>query len=222
MSKLPSPGQNFYGTLSVIETDADSQTWRAYSLIHGPTLHGSQFRSAAKRLLPTAYYAHSSGVGLAILHHPRRRASLPDQRRLRVGIVGLGVGTLAAYGQPGDYFRFYEINPDVPRISGSEFFSYLRDSSARVGVVLGDARLSMETDLERHEPQQFDVLAVDAFSGEAIPVHLLTKEAFEIYLQHLRKPDGVLAVNIRAGLKNGSLATGRKERGLRGKEVEGN
>jgi spermidine synthase len=107
-----------------------------------------------------------------------------------VGVIGLGVGTLAAYGRPGDHYRFYEINPLVVRLA-HEDFSFLGDSAAHVDVVLGDARLSLE-----HEPPQgFDVLAVDAFSGDAIPVHLLTREAFALYFRHL-KPGGVLAVHI--------------------------
>jgi len=106
-----------------------------------------------------------------------------------VGAIGLGAGTLAAYGTIRDYFRFYEINPQILRIANN-FFSYLRDSPAKIDVVMGDARLSLESEA----PQNFDVLAVDAFSGDAIPVHLLTKEAFALYFRHL-KPDGILAVH---------------------------
>jgi spermidine synthase len=109
---------------------------------------------------------------------------------LRVGIIGLGAGTIATYGQPGDQFRFYEINPDVEQFA-RKYFSFLEDSQADVQVVLGDARLSME----QESPQEYDVLVLDAFSGDAIPAHLLTQEAFEIYLRHL-KPNGVIAANI--------------------------
>ena len=105
-------------------------------------------------------------------------------------MVGLGVGTLAAYGQPGDYLRFYEINPDVVRLARSHF-TYLADSAAQIDVVLGDARLS----LEREAPQDFDMLVLDAFSGDAIPTHLLTQEAFSVYLRHLRD-EGLLAIHI--------------------------
>jgi hypothetical protein len=104
-----------------------------------------------------------------------------------VGVVGLGTGSLAAYGKSGDYFRFYEINPQVVHIASTSF-SYLRDTPATTEVVMGDARLSLESE----SSQQFDVLALDAFSGDAIPVHLLTKQAFTLYLRHL-KPDGILA-----------------------------
>jgi spermidine synthase len=131
--------------------------------------------------LATTYFGPDSGIGLALDHC----CTVVK----RVGVIGLGVGTLAAYGKSGDYFRFYEINPQTLNIAKS-FFSYLRDTPAQTETVLGDARLSLESE----PPQQFDVLAVDAFSGDAIPVHLLTKEAMAIYLRHL-KPEGVLAVH---------------------------
>jgi SAM-dependent methyltransferase len=132
-------------------------------------------------LLPTTYYGPDSGVGLALA---RCCANAK-----RVGAIGLGAGTLAAYGKTSDYFRFYEINPQVIDIA-KNYFSYLRDSPAQIDIVLGDARVSLESEA----PQHFDVLAVDAFSGDAIPVHLLTREAFAVYLRHL-KPDGILAVH---------------------------
>jgi len=144
------------------------------------------------RALPTAYYGRTSGIGLALLKYLRRNAGL-----LRIGVAGLGVGTLAAYARRGDYVRFYEINPDIISIARDErFFTYLRDCPAQVDVIAGDARLSMEDELRRNEPQEFDLLAIDAFSGDAIPVHLLTQQAFQIYLNHLRKPEGVLAIHI--------------------------
>jgi hypothetical protein len=187
--------RNFYGLLSVQEQNANQPDWRAYSLRHGRIVHGFQFRSEAKRGLPTAYYGSASGIGLALLHHPRRDAG--NEGSLRIGVVGLGVGTLAAYARRGDYVRFYEINPEVIRIArNGRFFTYLKDCPARVDVILGDARLSMEDELRRNEPQDFDLLAIDAFSGDAIPVHLLTEQAFRIYLNHLRKPEGVLALHI--------------------------
>jgi len=110
--------------------------------------------------------------------------------------VGLGAGTLAAYGSRGDYIRFYEINPEVTRIaSDGQYFSYLRDCRARLEVIPGDARLSMERELNRGQPQDFTLLAIDAFNGDAIPVHLLTEEAFQIYLKQV-KSDGIIAVHI--------------------------
>src|SRR5262249_23678636 len=141
----------------------------------------------------TTYYTERSGIGLALLHHPRRAAG-----SLRVGVVGLGTGTIAAYGQAGDTYRFYDINPAVVALSEGpqRMFTYLRDGPARVEIVLGDARLSLERERKRSGAQGFDVLAIDAFTSDSIPVHLLTKEAFELYLSHLARPDGILAIHI--------------------------
>lgn len=181
--------RNFYGVLRVAEYYKSDPEKHYYSLQHGRISHGNQFASPAKRRLPTSYYGPKSGVGLAIRNMPR-----DPKGGLRVGVVGLGTGTLAAYAEAGDYYRFYDINPAVERIAET-WFHYLADSRAEgadVRVILGDARLS----LERQEPQHFDVLALDAFSSDAIPIHLLTREAFEVYLRRHLKPDGVLAVHI--------------------------
>ncbi len=188
--------RNFYGVLSIAESYSSDPSWRAYGLSHGPILHGLQFQERSKRHIPGAYYGGGSAVSVMILNHPKRKAARPEDRHLRIGVAGLGVGTIAAFGQPGDYVRFYEINPDVYRFATSRYFTYLKDSAARVEVILGDARLSMERELEHNEPQQFDILVLDAFAGDAIPVHLLTREAFEIYLQHLGKPNGLIAIHI--------------------------
>jgi SAM-dependent methyltransferase len=172
--------RSFYGALRVEEsTNWLKEPYR--TLYHGRIEHGAQYVNPPSSLLPTTYYGPDSGVGLALTH------CCPNAKR--VGAIGLGAGTLAAYGRTSDYFRFYEINPQVIQIAKTSF-SYLRDSPARIDVVLGDARLS----LQNEPPQQFDVLAVDAFSGDAIPVHLLTREAFALYLRHL-KPEGILAVH---------------------------
>jgi len=183
--------RDFYGLVQVREMNADRPRYRAYALVHGGTVHGFQYLDEGRRSLPTAYYAEGSGMGLAILHHPRRYTGL------RIGAVGLGVGTLAAYGRPCDTIRFYEINPEVIRLAGGEggYFTYLEDCPARVTVVPGDARVSMERELAVGDLQQFDLLVVDAFAGGSIPLHLLTEEAFDVYLRHLR-PDGVLALHI--------------------------
>jgi spermidine synthase len=173
--------RNFYGILGVTdEGDADSRDHRR-SLFHGRILHGMQFLDENREREPTLYYREYTGLGIAM-----RRLSRP----LRVGVVGLGVGTVAAYGQEGDYLRFYEINPAVIELS-SRYFTFLEQSPARIDLILGDARLSME----REEPQRFDILVLDAFSGDAIPLHLLTREAFQLYLRHLR-PDGLIAVHV--------------------------
>ena len=184
-----SSSRNFYGVLQVTGHNKEDPDNLYYVLCHGRIMHGSQYAAAPRRYKPTTYYGEKSGVGLAVRH--RCPGTLA-----RVGVVGLGTGTMAVYGRPGDTYRFYEINPAVRRLSLSEGdnharFTYLDDSRARCEVVMGDARLSME----REPPQEYDLLALDAFSSDAIPVHLLTEEAFVIYLRHL-KPEGVLAVHI--------------------------
>ena len=174
--------RNFYGILRVYEegTGTPSET---RSLLDGRILHGLQFTASNRRRFPTTYFTTSSGVG-------RTFEAFPYSPERRVGVVGLGVGTLATYGLPGDYMRIYEINPEVLRIA-TDYFTFLDDSEARVEVVLGDARLSME----REAPQEFDILVLDAFSSDAIPVHLLTIEAFETYRRHL-KSNGVIAIHF--------------------------
>ncbi len=176
--------RNFFGVLRVLEEHRDDPQQHTRTMVHGRTQHGRQFMAAEKRHLPTTYYGETTGVGLAMRHLPRTGGGI------RGGLVGLGVGTLAAYGQSGDVFRFYEIDPDVLRLA-REHFTFLSDSPATVDVVLGDARLA----LEREESQQYDILVLDAFSSDAIPVHLLTREAMAIYSRHLR-PNGVLAIHI--------------------------
>ena len=175
--------RNFYGGLRITDTGKPSEPDAVRKLLHGTINHGEQLLNPARRRWATTYYGPKTGVGMAI----RERQPAGS---MRVGVIGLGTGTLAAYGRPGDYYRFYEINPLVLELARKEF-SFLKDSFARVEVALGDARLS----LEREAPQGFDVLAVDAFSGDSIPVHLLTKEAFALYLRHLQ-PGGVLAVHV--------------------------
>jgi spermidine synthase len=175
--------RNFYGVLSVAN-GKDSLTGEpTRNLVHGRIVHGSQFQEPGTTKRPTTYYTAKSGVGVALLNHK------PNQPR-HVGVVGLGAGTLATYGKSGDRFRFYEINDNVIEIA-NEYFTFLKDTPASVELVLGDARLT----LEREDPQAFDVLVLDAFSGDAIPVHLLTREAMEIYRRHL-SDDGVLAIHI--------------------------
>jgi spermidine synthase len=173
-------GRNFYGSLQVREADEGGKRFR--TLYNGSTMHGFQFADAAGRREPTAYYARNSGVGLVLegMRQPERR----------VGVIGLGVGTLAAYGRPDDVFRFYELNPAVTAIA-QRAFTFLGDSSAHVELASGDARLR----LQQEPAQNFDLLVLDAFSGDAIPVHLLTQEAFALYRRHL-KPDGTLAVHV--------------------------
>ena len=176
--------RNFYGGLKVMDATADDDSGEPVRrLMHGTITHGEQYLNPEFQGRPTTYYGVNSGVGRAIRQDQ-------ESGPVRVGVIGLGTGTLAAYGRAGDYFRFYEINPLVLRLANTEF-TFLKICKARLDVAMGDARLS----LEREPPQNFDVLAVDAFSSDAIPVHLLTREAFVLYFRHL-KPDGVLAVHV--------------------------
>lgn len=175
--------RNFYGVLRVEDTPETQTTAGLRELHHGTINHGAEFLEPSRHREPTTYYGPKSGVGIAL-------ADRKDAGPRRVGVIGLGAGTLSAYCRPGDYYRFYEINPMVLRIAQNEFF-FLKECPAQVTVSLGDARLS----LEREQPENFDVLAVDAFSGDSIPVHLLTREAVQEYLRHL-KPDGFLAIHV--------------------------
>jgi SAM-dependent methyltransferase len=174
--------RNFYGTLRVKDIGADGEPRAVRRLMHGVIMHGEQYRAAGRRAEPTTYYGATSGVARAI--------ETLDRPALRVGVVGLGTGTLALYGRPGDVYRFYEINPQVVAVAGREF-TFLADSAATIEHVLGDARLSME----REPPQGYDLLVVDAFSSDSIPVHLITREAVAVYLRHL-KPGGVIAFHV--------------------------
>jgi spermidine synthase len=178
--------RNFYGTLKVLDYYPGDAEDNYHLLLHGATTHGLQFTKPEKALIATTYYAETSGVGLAI-------NALPEGPR-RLGLVGLGTGSLCTYGRKGDYLRIYEINPDVITLARTHF-KYLDYCQAEVEIELGDARLVMEREVEAGKAQRFDLLALDAFSSDAIPVHLLTKEAFALYLQQI-KPGGVIAVHI--------------------------
>ena len=183
--------RNFYGVLRVKEFYLGDEGEQAYELFHGITLHGLQFTDPSKRSLPTTYYWEGSGAGLAFTHYPNR------SNGMKVGVLGLGVGTLAAYGRSGDNIRFYEINPLVIQLAQGEggYFTYLHDSAAHIEIILGDARLSLERELEQSGSQGYDLLVLDTFNSDSIPIHLLTRQAFTLYLEHL-KPDGILAVHV--------------------------
>ena len=202
--------RNFYGTLAIKELDLGSPMHRL-SLTHGRIRHGSQLQLYTT--WPTTYYGPETGVGLGIEHHPLRS---DPTRQFRVGVVGLGVGTIAAYANARvdpeqdeasyvtvheksepDYMRFYELNPLVTRWA-KDRFTFLDDAAARgadIDVFEGDARIVLERQLEQGEAQQFDVLAIDAFSSDAIPIHLLTLESLQMYLAHLNT-DGILALHV--------------------------
>jgi SAM-dependent methyltransferase len=175
--------RNFYGVLRVQQTGFD-ETNSHRSLIHGTIMHGNQYLQQDLRRKPTSYYTATSGVGRVL------ESLNPRLEPLKVGVIGLGAGTLAAYGAKGDVYRFYDINPAVVRLARADF-TYLSDSEATIDIPLGDARLS----LERETAQQFDLLAIDAFSSDAIPVHLITVEALDVYRRHM-KPDGVIAFHV--------------------------
>jgi SAM-dependent methyltransferase len=175
--------RNFYGVLRVQEIGTLAQTQRR-SLIHGTILHGNQYTDPVLSRQASTYYTETSGIGrlLDVLN--------PRKDPLRVGVIGLGTGSLAAWGAKDDVFRFYEINPDVIAAAKAKF-TYLADSDATVETALGDARLV----LERETAQRFDVLAIDAFSSDSIPVHLITAEALAIYRRHV-KPEGTIAFHV--------------------------
>jgi SAM-dependent methyltransferase len=173
--------RNFYGTLRVME--GKQEGFGPYrQLVHGTIIHGFQLTEPDRRRMAVGYYRNEAGVARAI-------RALPDGPR-RIGIIGLGTGAMAAHNRDGDVMRFYDIDPGVVA-AARKYFTYLADAPGTIDVVMGDARLS----LEREKPQAYDVLAVDAFSGDAVPLHLLTVEAIDLYLRHL-KPDGVLALHV--------------------------
>ena len=195
--------RNFYGTLRIEDEGDFNDKTRVRQLLHGVINHGQQYLNPERRREATTYYCRESGVGTAIT---ARNEFLPQ----RVGVIGLGTGTLATYGRVGDEYHIFEINPMVLDFARGEF-SFINESRAAVKVHLGDARLS----LERMQPLKLDVLAVDAFSGDSVPVHLLTKEAMGLYWRHLN-PDGMLAVHIsnryldlEGVVKTGADATGK-------------
>ena len=173
--------RNFYGGLRVNEYHQGTPN-EIRVLINGTVTHGVQYISSSRRRAPLSYYGPESGVALA--------AAYLSHSSLHIGVIGLGAGSIAAYARHGDTIRFYEINPLEEQLARSEF-TYLKDCRGKVNVILGDGRLS----LEREPDQQFDLLVVDAFSSDAIPVHLLTRQALELYFNHL-KPSGILALHI--------------------------
>ncbi|HEX5106164.1 MAG TPA: fused MFS/spermidine synthase, partial [Pirellulaceae bacterium] len=190
--------RNFYGTVTVKTLkDDEDPSGDGLALYNGRIWHGFQYSDPARAMEPTTYYVDGTGAALSVHSHPR--ADEP----LRVAVIGLGTGTMAVHGRKGDVFRFYDIDPKVVKVAQT-YFTYLKDSDAKTEVVLGDARISMERELRTGGSQNYDVIVLDAFSGDAIPAHLLTDEAFSIYHQHLRRdmvdgqevPMGVVVVHI--------------------------
>src|SRR5256886_779310 len=174
--------RSFYGVLRVKEYGIPGEASHLRRLVHGTIMHGEQYMSDPVRRMLTTYYTETSGIGAAIRSK--------QDHAVRVGVIGLGTGTIAAYGRGGDRYRFYDIDANVIQIARSEF-TFLGDSAAHPETALGDARLT----LEREPPQGFDVLAVDAFSSDAIPVHLITREALQTYVRHM-KPGGIVAFHV--------------------------
>lgn len=175
--------RNFYGALRVKQSFVPPQAQVVRTLLNGTIEHGTQWFAPQFRRTPTTYYGTNSGIGLAL------RFCCGNRPR-NIGVIGLGAGTIAAYGKPGDRMRFYEINPAVLPIA-QNVFTYLRESGAQLSFAQGDARIS----LTREAPQHFNVLAVDAFSGDAVPVHLLTTQAMKVYQRQLA-PGGILAFHV--------------------------
>jgi SAM-dependent methyltransferase len=175
--------RNFYGTAHVIEVVEPELAAPVRTMLHGAITHGREVFREDLHGKPGSYYAPGSGIALAL-------ANCCDQRPRRIGVIGLGTGTQAAFGQPGDTIRFYEINPAIEVMARAKF-TYLRETKAVVDVVIGDARVSLASE----PPQRYDLIAIDAFSGDAIPVHLITAQAIEVYKRHL-VPGGVIAFHV--------------------------
>jgi hypothetical protein len=191
-SRVAFRSRNFFGVKTGLQDQYGN--W----LMHGRTRHGVQLTEASVHDEPTLYYKRLSGIGLTLDHYPRPLDAAGKPQALRIGVIGLGAGTIAAYGHAGDYVRFYEIDPQVVELSGGQkpWFSFVQDSPASVDIVLGDARLSLENEAAKGQLQKFDVLVLDAFSSDSIPVHLLTKEAMALYIQHLRGPNSIVAFHL--------------------------
>ncbi len=176
--------RNFYGALLVVEREPENPARHRLELTNGGILHGAQFVAPELRRLPTAYYTEEGGLGIGLRAARAANREAGGDGRLRIGCVGLGVGVAAALAEPGDAVRFYELNPSVTRVAGTRF-TFLADSRAPVDVVPGDARISLERELAGEGSRGYDVLVVDAFTGDAVPAHLLTRECLRLYRKHL-------------------------------------
>jgi hypothetical protein len=183
--------RNFYGVLKVTEENLGTPSWQR-SLTHGDIIHGIQLMDSLNSYLPFTYYAPESGIGLTLTQYPARfDTAYPG---MKVGMIGLGIGTISAYSTNKDLYKYYELNPAIEPIA-RKYFKYLAYAQSKTVVITGDGRKSLERELQQTGSNNFDVLAVDAFSGDVIPAHLLTQEAVEMYMKHL-KPGGILAFHI--------------------------
>ena len=188
----PNPGtlasrRSFFGELSVVDYRTDDERGSSRFMGHGNTTHGIQLLHPDYQRYPTSYYSGASGLGRAF-------ARANQSRNRHIGVIGLGAGTVATYGMRGDHIRFYEIDAQVAELA-EEYFTFLRDSSADVLIRIGDGRRLVEAENQADTHPPLDLLVVDAFSSDAVPVHLLTREAMAAYLQRLA-PDGVIVVNV--------------------------
>lgn len=204
LQRVVDSSRNFFGVVQVLEGKT------ILAMVHGRSVHGVQSRRAGMRRTPTTYYGPDSGVAIAVdaIRYERRSGGNSvaghqrgtdngigaDDGNLRIGVIGLGAGTTAALAQSGDYLRYYEINPDVERLA-RKHFTFIEDTGAKVDVVLGDARVVLEHEAGTGQLQRLDVFVIDAFNSDAVPMHLLTREALEVYFSHL-KPDGLLVFNV--------------------------
>ena len=185
--------RNFYGTVQVSKLgDFSDPSNSGYALYNGRIWHGFQYQDPSRHLEPTTYYVEGTGAALSVTEHPKRKAG----QGMKVGVIGLGTGSMSTHAKPGDKYYFYDIDPKIVNFAKT-YFTYLAKSPGKPEVLLGDARIVME----RQEPQNYDVIVLDAFSGDAIPAHLLTDEAFSLYERHLNKdasgnPDGVVVIHI--------------------------
>ncbi len=185
--------RNFYGVVKIVKQDVDDPQDYSLAMQQAGVDQGSQYQAADKRMVPACAFDTNSGLGLALANQAKRRDNGP-QTPLHIGIVGLGAGMVAALGRDGDRIEYYELNPSVLDLV-NRYFTFVRDGKAKTNVLLGDGRLVLERQLQAGQPQQFDVLVMNAFRGASPPMHLMTKEAFELFLAHLA-PNGILAVNF--------------------------
>lgn len=183
--------RNFYGLLKVSESNKGTINWQRM-LIHGDVSHGIELMDSAYQNLPISYYGPESGIGLALSAFPSRSDS--NYNGMRVGMIGLGTATIAAYGTDKDLYKYYEINSQV-EVLARKYFKFISNFKGKTEIINGDGRISLERELKETGSNQYDVLAVDAFSGDVIPTHLVTREAMELYLKHI-KSDGIIAFHI--------------------------